>query len=208
MIIYIIVQNKDMVMGLFDLFSKKKAEPEDAEMRMQLAAFREDFLKLQKQVTTINGDLDALYENVRNIAENRDDSKIKQSVSALESRMKEMIAFARLSVQNHDEIQKLKRNSPASTPTIKEKPERGEIGAIKDMSPKEREIVGILLNSEIPLSNTEISSRMGISPITVKGHLNSIKKRYGGIILEIARGRNKKEYQLDRALRVRVLEGN
>lgn len=198
-----------MVMGLFDLFSKKKAEFEDTELRRQLSAFQEDFLKLQKQVNTINGDLDTLYENVSTIAENKDDSKIKQSISALESRMKEMIAFARLSVQNHDEIQRLKQNSltPPNT-TIKERPEKREIGSIKDMSPKEREIVGILLNSEIPLSNTEISSRMGISPITVKGHLNSIKKRYGGIILEIARGRNKKEYQLDRAFRVRVLAGN
>ena len=195
-------------MGLFDLFSKKKTEPEDAEICKQLAAFREDFSKLQKQVNTINGDLNILYENARAISENKDDSKIKQSIATLEARMKEMIAFARLSVQNHDEIQKLKQNSTQTVQTPKGFPEKSEIRSIKDMSPKEREIIRILLNSEIPLSNIEIGSRMGISPITVKGHLNSIKKRYGGIILEIAHGRNKKEYQLDRAFKVRVLAGN
>ena len=194
-------------MGLFDLFSKKKAEPEDAELRRQFAAFREDFLKLQKQVNAINGDLDTLYENVSVIAEEKDDSRIKQKIAAIEARVKEMITFARLSVQNHDEIVELKRNASSQHPATKERVEKKEIGSLKDMSPKEREIVSILLNSEIPLSNTEISSRMGISPITVKGHLNSIKKRHGGIILEVARGRNKKEYQLDRTFKLTVLAG-
>ncbi len=191
-------------MWFLDIFLKKKSE--DSELRREFEAFRQDFVKMQENVSAINRELNTLYQNVRVIAEKGDNSELRHEVRALQAKMKDLMAFARLSLQNHDEIQELKGKIPAEPPKkIVPTIESEGSGAIKEMSPREKEIVGILLNSEIPLSNVEIARHLGISPITAKGHINSIKKRYGGVIISMGGGKSKKEYQLDRAFRLKVL---
>lgn len=195
-------------MGFFDLFSRKKAEEPD--IRREFDALKADLATTKQQVEAISSSLNVIYRNVSVIAHKNDTAILRREIAALQAKMKEMIVFARLSLQNHDELKEIKRHvyaghtSGEPTKAVGQK-ETPALKSMKGMTSREREIISMLLDSEIPLSNIEIGTRIGISPVTVKGHINAIKKRYVGVVVDIARSKNKKDYSLNPEFRRNVL---
>ncbi|MBD3252381.1 hypothetical protein GF386_01470 [Candidatus Pacearchaeota archaeon] len=63
---------------------------------------------------------------------------------------------------------------------------------LENLSPTERAIVFILLNSDMKLSYDDISSMLGKSRSTIRGQINSIKQKSEGLIKEVITESNKK----------------
>jgi uncharacterized protein YjgD (DUF1641 family) len=63
---------------------------------------------------------------------------------------------------------------------------------LDNLSPMERAIVLVLLNSEMKLSHEDIASMLGKRKATIRGQLNAIKQKSEGLIEEIIGENNKK----------------
>ncbi len=62
---------------------------------------------------------------------------------------------------------------------------------MKTLSHAEREIISVLLSSEIPLSYEEIAEKCGKSPSTVRDHINSIRRKAD--IIEVVEAPDRKK---------------
>ncbi len=62
---------------------------------------------------------------------------------------------------------------------------------MKTLSRAEREIISVLLSSEIPLSYEEIAEKCGKSPSTVRDHINSIRRKAD--IIEVVEAPDRKK---------------
>ncbi len=126
----------------------------------------------------------------------------------ISKKMNNLMHISRLSIQNHDEIKEIKKQMGSKeTASQKANAGLGEFRRDAKFSAKESKILNALLNSEIPLTYEEIAAQVSISPITVKGHINAIKKMHLEIIVESAKGGGKKAYSIKQEYRIRVLSG-
>ncbi len=142
--------------------------------------------------------------------------RIKSQLESLESKMLEnrkkvgeLLSLSKLSIQNYDDIKEIKRlmqSNERPKPAVNLTAE-GSAKNTGGFSAKETRILNALLNSEIPLTYEEIAVQVNISPITVKGYINSIKKAQSSIILENAKGKGRKVYSIKPEYRLSVLSG-
>lgn len=145
----------------------------------------------------------------------QDSMAVKSQLSSMDAGMLEMtkkineiMRVSRLAIQNHDEIKEIKRRMLS----IKKGPSEKEYIEIEnsrggEFSVKESGVLNALLDSEIPLTYEEIAAQVNISPITVKGYINAIKKIKPDIILENTKGRGRKAYSIKSEYRIKVLSG-
>lgn len=224
-------------MGILDFFSRKNTTDEDfikrdiAEMKVNIGQLSEKVRVSDKNVETIYEAMSEILKeleknskeiaNVSKSATTSDHSSeqdlilVKSQLTSMDSGMLEMkkkvneiMRVSRLAIQNHDEIKdikrqmlSMKRNAPEKEPFEIENGRNGEFSA------KESSVLNALLDSEIPLTYEEIAAQVNISPITVKGYINSIKKIKPDIILENTKGRGRKAYAVKSEYRIKVLSG-
>lgn len=224
-------------MGFFDYFSRKNAQDNDS-IKRDIAEMKANIANLSEKVRVGNKNIESIYEALgemlKEIEENskyiKSSSKseaeapenkseqeliiVKSQLSAMDagllemkSKINEIMGISRLAIQNHDEIKELRRRM-ISTEKTTSKDNENENVREGDFSTKESMILNALMNSEIPLTYEEISSHVNISPITVKGYMNSIKKANPNIILENTKGRGRKAYAIKSDYRIKVLSGN
>lgn len=143
-------------------------------------------------------------------------SRINSQLEFLESKMLEnrkkvgeLLSLSKLSIQNYDAIKEIKQliHSNERPRTAMNLTAGGAHKNTDEFSTKETRILNALLNSEIPLTYEEIAAQVNISPITVKGYINSIKKAKSDIILESAKGKGRKVYSIKPEYRLKVLSG-
>jgi hypothetical protein len=78
---------------------------------------------------------------------------------------------------------------------------------LKTLSPSERLIVWILLNSEVHLSCEDVAALLGKQSNTVRGQLNGIKQKSENLISEMLEKNGKKRYYIDEKIRDSLLKG-
>ena len=141
---------------------------------------------------------------------------IKSRFDALESqmlenrrKMAEILKISKLSIQNYDEIKEIKKNIvyKEKERAVRELKAREDRTNSAGFSTKEKSVLNALLNSEIPLTYEEVAAEVNISPITVKGYINSIKKIHPDIIVENVKGRGRKAYSIKPDYRIKILSG-
>ncbi|VVB60865.1 Uncharacterised protein [uncultured archaeon] len=144
---------------------------------------------------------------------NEDVPVLKSQLRALESKMtenrkkiNELMQLSRLSIQNYDEIREIKQQI-GSKERVQKAPSVNERYKPEGFSAKESKIINALLNSEIPLTYEEIAAQVNISPITVKGYINSIKRKNQDIIVENAKGKGRKAYSIRQEYKIKILSG-
>lgn len=203
-----------------------------AEMRANMANLSEKVRVGDKNIETIYDamgellkDVEINSRNLNNIsksaASNTDQGLVKDVLllkaqiatmgnDMLETNKKinEIMRISRLAIQNHDAINELSRQIISiERNTPKKELIDNEIQRNAELSSKESLVLNALLNSEIPLTYEEIAAQVNISPITVKGYINSIKKAKSGIILENSKDRGRKAYSIKSEYRIKVLSG-
>jgi|GEM_PF-1746198 len=135
-------------------------------------------------------------------------SSMDAGMLEMKKKINEIMRVSRLAIQNHDEIKEMKRQMLSIKKDTNEKePIEIENGRNGEFSAKESVVLNALLDSEIPLTYEEIAALVNISPITVKGYINAIKKIKPDIILENAKGRGRKAYSIKSEYRIRILSG-
>jgi len=77
---------------------------------------------------------------------------------------------------------------------------------LEKLSPTERAIIFILLNSDIKLSYADLSAMMGKSKATIRGQINSIKQKSEGLIEEQVSENNKKRLFIPEEMREILLK--
>ncbi len=139
---------------------------------------------------------------------------LKSRLSALElkmaenrKKMNELMQLSRLSIQNYDEIRGIKQQINSKETDIPRDTSINESSKPGEFSAKESKIINALLDSEVPLTYEEIATQVNISPITVKGYINSIKRKNSGIIVENAKGKGRKAYSIRQEYKIKVLSG-
>lgn len=70
----------------------------------------------------------------------------------------------------------------------------------------ERAIIWVILNSEIKLSYDDIASILGKERSTIRGHINRIKQKSGGLIEEIIEQNGKKRVFIPERIREQLLK--
>ena len=87
---------------------------------------------------------------------------------------------------------------------------RGNYGSygsfLKNMSASERTIVWIVLNSELKLSCDDIAALLGKDRTTIRGQLNSIKRKNESLIMEHIEKNGKKRYYVDPLIKEGLLK--
>jgi DNA-binding CsgD family transcriptional regulator len=77
---------------------------------------------------------------------------------------------------------------------------------LRNLSSTERTIVWIVLNSELKLSCDDIAALLGKDRATVRGQLNSIKRKNESLILEHVEKNGKKRYYVDPRIKEGLLK--
>jgi hypothetical protein len=90
---------------------------------------------------------------------------------------------------------------------IDERNNSGSYGSfLRNLSSTERTIVWIVLNSELKLSCDDIAALLGKERATVRGQLNSIKRKNENLILEHVEKNGKKRYYVDPRIKESLLK--
>ena len=71
----------------------------------------------------------------------------------------------------------------------------------------ERAIVWALLNSEMKLSYEDLAALLGKDKSTIRGQINSIKQKSGGVILEAREANGKKRLFIPDGVKSRIIKG-
>ena len=77
---------------------------------------------------------------------------------------------------------------------------------LDNLSTTERAIIFVLLNSDMKLSYEDIASMLGKRKTTVRGQINSIRQKKGGLIEEIVGENNKKRVYIPNNVREILLK--
>lgn len=222
-------------MGFLDIFRKNSKESDNT-LKLEIHALKNDFANLNEKVNVLDKNISHAYflikkmerihtanvsinaQNTGNtntaptMAENTALIASKAQLEELKQKIKEMYVFARLSIQNHDELNGLKEKM-VSLQNAKEEGRKNEEDPpathqnSQKLTSKENAIVSALLNCEAPIGYEDIAKAVNMSPITVKGYLNAIKRKYPGIIVETLSGRRKKVYSLKAQYKFNILGG-
>ena len=77
---------------------------------------------------------------------------------------------------------------------------------LKNLSMSEKAIVWIVLNSEMKLSCEDISALLGKDKATIRGQLNSIKRKNDSLIMEQIELNGKKRYYVDPRIKEMIVK--
>jgi len=77
---------------------------------------------------------------------------------------------------------------------------------LNNLSVMERAIIWVLLNSELKLSYDDLAAMLGKERATVRGQLNAIKQKSGGLIAEQVEANNKKRFFIPERIKAVMLK--
>jgi chromosome segregation ATPase len=77
---------------------------------------------------------------------------------------------------------------------------------LNNLSPTERAIIAILLNSDMKLSYEDLAAMMGKGKATIRGQINSIKQKSEGLVEEIVGENNKKRVYIPEGVKEVLLK--
>jgi predicted transcriptional regulator len=201
-------------------FGKKKDESFKDEIKDSFAEVKADVDKISAWINHLhtqdkkhNTRVEELYDEILKIKEDIDG--IKSFISYFDSSLSRgVFKHPRTAVYKQTAV--LGVQTPIFNANFKnlQSMQNGEYGSESDfasnygsflrgMSQTERTIVWIVLNSELKLSCDDIAALLGKERATVRGQLNSIKRKNENLILEHVEKNGKKRYYID----PRVKEG-
>jgi len=125
---------------------------------------KEDFLSMQVELATIKEELENL-KNIISIVGERPVFKQKQTVFNKQTGVQGVLNTVQTGVQT---------------------------AFLDNLSSTERAIIFVLLNSDMKLSYEDLAAMLGKNKATIRGQINSIKQKSGGLIEEIMGENNKK----------------
>lgn len=170
----------------------------------EIKKIRESFEDVKQDIIHISGWLKHLNEKNKQHEKNfehlfEEIFKIKEDIDELKNQLFVFQAISKRKVFKHPSTGVYKQTGVQGVQT------RVQTGVqtpifnefLKNLSPSERVIVWILLNSEIKLSCEDIAALLGKQVNTIRGQINSIKQKSEDLIEEIVEKNGKKRYYIN-----------
>lgn len=176
-------------MFMFGLFKKKdeKREIEQLKRAVQTGfnSAKQDASNLSKWVKHLNRTDDMLKEDVY---------ELHQEMATLKDEVENLKNI--ITILGEGQVFKQKKTVfPKQTSVmgvLNDVQMTVQTSILENLSPTERAIVFVILNSDLKLSYEDIASMLGKSKATIRGQINSIKQKSEGLIEEIV-GENSKK---------------
>ncbi len=125
---------------------------------------KDEILELRNELSTINDEMENL-KNMLTVVGNKEVFKQRQTVFNKQTAFKGVLNTVQTGVQT---------------------------AFLDNLSATERSIIFVLLNSDMKLSYEDLAAMLGKRKTTVRGQVNSIRQKSGGLIEEIVGENNKK----------------
>ena len=174
---------------------------------------------VKNSFSSVKTDIDKLsqwvnhFHNKHNSHEN-DFNKIKEDLSTMKKEifeLKDLVSSLNEDVSNRvfkTAVGRLNKQTavyavqtPVQTPV-----QTGNFYGISNLSITERAIVWLLANSELKLSYEDISAMLGKTKSTIRGQINSIRQKSGGLITEVNEKNGKKRVYMPEEIKEKVLK--
>src|SRR3989338_7405429 len=144
----------------FLFFGKKRDDAELEEMHKRVS---ESFSRVKKDIDKIGGWISHLDHHKKT-----HDSRIEElerRILAVEHHLRGSATIERSSVQSFNRVQSRSNQSFMNVQSLSDK-----------ITPKEKNVILCLLESDFPLEYSMLAKKLGISVITTRRHINDIKK--------------------------------
>ena len=194
--------------------SSNKVKKLESETRKSFSEVRKDFEGVGKWVKHLNANDKQLFDLI---------SELKRELASIEDEfngLKEAVSLINLAVEHKQVFEK--------TAVLDEQPAVYDVqepvqtavqtgnfhDILKGLSSNERLIVFTLMNTELKLSYEDIARLLGKERATIRGQINAIKQKNGGLIQELTEPNGKKRVfvseevrnKLEKYAKVRVKE--
>jgi len=187
---------------------KKKAEKEDVE-RLQ-GAVQTGFGSVKHDISNISTWIKHLDKH----KERHDDeiSDIYEELSTIKSELEnvknmiDILGETKLFKQRQTAFNKQTAVQAVQTPVQTAVQSHFLNNFLNNLSVMERAIVWVLLNSELKLSYDDLAAMLGKERATIRGQLNAIKQKSGGLIAEQIEGNNKKRFFISEKIKAVMLK--
>lgn len=188
---------------MFGLFNKKAEKKELEQLKNAV----------QTGFNTVKHDINSVNTWIRHL--DNKDSKIKEEILEMQYE----ITSLKEEIENLRNVLSIVGEKPAfkqkQTLFSKQTPENNVLNAVQttvqtsyldNLSPTERAIIFVLLNSDMKLSYEDLAAILGKDKATIRGQVNSIKQKSEGLIEETIGENNKKRVYIPEKAREILLK--
>jgi hypothetical protein len=178
-------------------FGKRKEEILNREIKSSFENIKGDITKIGSWIDHLHtrdgkhdDKISELYEEILKIKEDIDG--IKSFISFFDNQLSNRVFKQQptaVDKQTAVEGVQTRVQTPVQTPIFN--------AFLKNLSVSEKAIVWVVLNSEMKLSCEDISALLGKDKATVRGQLNSIKRKNDSLIMEQIELNGKKRYYVE-----------
>ncbi|MEM4703200.1 MAG: hypothetical protein QXP53_01820 [Candidatus Pacearchaeota archaeon] len=187
-------------------FGRKREAAIKEELKISFDAVKQDINKIGSWISHLHArdthhdkKLEQISEEILKIKEDIDD--IKSFISFFDSKLtSKVFKHPQTGVYKQPAVERVQTGvqTGVQTPFFNH--------FLKNLSVSERTIVWVILNSEMKLSCDDIAALLGKDKSTVRGQINSIKRKQEGLILEQFEKNGKKRYYIEEKVRELLLK--
>ena len=191
---------------MFGWFNRKKElEQIKNEVRGSFSNVKQDMDKIAEWVSHFNNKHSSHEKEILSIKD--DLSNIKLSLNELKSLLDYETNFENKQVFKTPQGVYNKQTAVYGVQTPVQTPvQTGKFGGFSNISATERAIISILVNSDLKLSYDDLAAMLGKTRSTIRGQINSIKQKSGGLINEYTEKNGKKRVYIDEDIKKKVLK--
>lgn len=197
------------------LFNKKKGEELEKKLVTLHSSLEQSFLNIRRDLHGV-GDWISHFKNKHD----DHDEKLKwldKRVKDIEGTVNELRSVwtsVQTPVQTATLSKQIQTDScPNTCPSVskhlsKQQKKIETINQLKNLTMMERALVWVLLNTDLKLSYEDLSIALGKDQSTLRGQINSVKNKSGGLIRETSEREGKKRFFVDEKVKNEILKGS
>ena len=189
---------------MFWLFSKKRVKLLEEETKNSFQQVKNDIEGVGKWIKHLDSKDNQVFEILGEIK--RELATINEEVEGV----KEAISLVNLSVENKQLFKKTAVLSKQTDVYSVQEPVQTTVQTgnfydiLQGLSSNERLIVLTLMNSDLKLSYEDVARLLGKERSTIRGQINAIKRKSGGLIQDISEANGKKRVYVSEEIKEKL----
>ena len=189
---------------MFWLFSKKRVKLLEEETKNSFQQVKNDIEGVGKWIKHLDSKDNQVFEILGEIK--RELATINEEVEGV----KEAISLVNLSVENKQLFKKTAVLSKQTDVYSVQEPVQTAVQTenfydiLQGLSSNERLIVLTLMNSDLKLSYEDVARLLGKERSTIRGQINAIKRKRGGLIQDISEANGKKRVYVSEEIKEKL----
>jgi len=185
---------------VFNFFKRNKSKIDKKFLDIN-DSLKNSFFKIKEDMFSLSSHLDSLHGH------KKEHEKILES---LDNRLKIIERAIENNLSDHVIVQTQSLSKQLQTSV---RPKRTSIAvqtevleSLRRLTPMERSLVWALLNTELKLSYSDLSTILGKDESTVRGQVSNAKRKIEGLILEKSESNGQKRFYIEEKIKDKVMK--